>query len=110
MNKLTSETVKTSNYYSRYSGLSYYYNKLDKKYQLHSRPWLKQNLSSDEITEYKIKKNDTYDSLALKFYGNPTYYWIICDYNRIIDPFEKLAVGDILYIPTLGKNLEFEAY
>ena len=50
------------------------------------------------------------DKLAAYYYNNPTYYWIICDFNKIIDPFVEPKPGDILYLPARGKNLEFEHY
>ena len=110
MNVLSNKTVKTSNYYSRYNGLFYYYNNLDDKYQLETRHWLKEFPSTTQLTTYVVKEKDTYDSIALEYYNNPTYYWIICDYNRIIDPFIPPEEGDILYLPPMNAGLEFEKY
>ena len=108
MDVLTNKTAKTSNYYSRYNGLFYYYNHLDGKYQLETRHWLKDNLDISKVSSYVVKEKDTYDTIALAFYNNPTYYWIICDYNRIRDPFIPPKVGDVLYLPSLNAGLEFE--
>lgn len=108
MNILTNRAVKTSKYYSRYNGLYYYYNKLDKKYQLETRRWLKEFVDTSKIQTYIVKEGDTYDTIALEFYNNPTYYWIICDYNRITNPFTPLKPGDVLYLPTINAGLEFE--
>lgn len=107
MDILTNKTAKTSNFYSRYNGFYYYYNKLDKTNQMSTSAWLKEN---NTYETYKVKDGDTYDSISLQYYNNPTYYWIICDFNRIIDPFVRPKAGDILYIPTRGKNLAFEVY
>lgn len=107
MNILKEKTAKTSNYFSRYNGLFYYYNELDGKYQLSTKSWLKYN--NDYIT-HSVEEGDTWDKLALKYYNNPTYYWIICDYNKIIDPFIEPEKDDILLIPKLGKELQFEVY
>lgn len=52
------------------------------------------------FVKHKIKSGDTLDSLALYYYGNPTYYWIIADFNDILDPFLPLVVGEIISIPT----------
>lgn len=108
MNVLTNKTVKTSKYYSRYNGFYYYYNHLDNKYQLETRPWLKQFSDTSKVNVYTVKEKDTYDSIALEFYNNPTYYWIICDYNRILDPFTPPKAGTILYLPSLNAGLEYE--
>ena len=108
MNVLTNKTAKTGRYFSRYNGLFYYYNHLDEKYQLETRHWLKELPDTTKIKTYVIKEKDTWDSIALEFYNNPTYYWIICDYNRIIDPFKPLKVGDTIYLPSINAGLEFE--
>ena len=50
-----------------------------------------------------VKPGDTLDNLALYYYNNPTYYWIISDYNNILDPFEPLTVGEELLIPTFSE-------
>lgn len=133
MDVLTNKTIKTSNYFSRYNGFSYYYNKLSEKevpvkntngkpvldssgqpvirkegkYNMSTSSWLK---DSDDFEAYVVEEGDTYDYIALKKYNNPTFYWIICDFNRIIDPFKEPKVGDVLYLPARGKNLEFEHY
>ena len=56
---------------------------------------------------YTVKKNDTWDLLALENYNNPTYYWILLDFNRIQDPFVELKEGTQIKIPTLS-SIEFE--
>lgn len=108
MNVLTNRAIKSSKYYSRYNGLSYYYNNLDDKYQLETRHWLKEFVDISKIQTYIVKEKDTYDTIALEFYNNPTYYWVICDYNRIIDPFTPPKAGTVLYLPSLNAGLEFE--
>jgi nucleoid-associated protein YgaU len=56
---------------------------------------------------HKVKDGDTLDSLALYYYNNPTYYWVIADFNRIQDPYLELEVGRILKIPTFS-NIAFK--
>ena len=108
MNVLTNRAIKSSKYYSRYNGLYYYYNNLDDKYQLETRHWVKEFVDTSKIQTYIVKEKDTYDTIALEFYNNPTYYWVICDYNRIIDPFTSPKEGTVLYLPSLNAGLEFE--
>lgn len=110
MDVLTNKTYKTSDYFSRYNGLPYYYNTLDDKYQLATKAWLKEIKDAKNYKIYVVQKGDTWDKIALEQYGNPTYYWILCDYNRVVNPFKEPEVGDEIYIPTLGTALQFEVY
>lgn len=55
---------------------------------------------------YVVEKNETIDSIALKFYNNPTYFWIICDFNKILDAYTELYEGQVLKIPSMS-NLQF---
>lgn len=50
---------------------------------------------------------DRFYKLAAEFYGDPTYWWVIAQYNKT--PTEaSLTVGDIVYIPTpLEKILNY---
>ncbi len=101
---LTNKQFKDYNKVSRYSALPFYYNMFDDKYIY----GMGTNLKTD--TSYKVHKiqdGDTLDSLALYYYNNPTYFWIIADFNRIQDPYLALKVGDNIKIPTFS-NLEFE--
>lgn len=107
MDILKNKTTKTGNYFSRYNGIPMYYNTWDGKYQLHLKSWLKKDF---DYTKYTVGEHETYDYIALKFYSNPTYYWIICDANDIIDPMKDPQPGDVLLIPSLGNNLQFEVY
>lgn len=134
MKVLSSKTIKTSDFFSRYNGFAYYYNKLSEKmtrvkdsngkdvidpitgqpmfqkegrFNMSTSAWLK---DTDNYEAYTVKEGDTYDSIALEKYNNPTYYWIICDFNKIIDPFVEPKPGDILFLPAKGKDLEFEHY
>lgn len=99
MDVLKNKTYKQYNRLSRYSNFPYYYNTLDNKYVEGTTKYL------DNTTLYKlviVKDGDTYDSLALKYYNNPTYYWIICSYNHIQDPFKKPKPNTYIKIPSLS--------
>jgi hypothetical protein len=36
--------------------------------------------------EYVIKESDTPENIAQRYYGDPSYYWVILLYNNIVDP------------------------
>lgn len=102
MDVLTHKQYKTYDYISRYSPSPIYYHTLDDKYIVGRDKWLR----DDTIyTSHEVLKGDTYDSLALAYYNNPTYYWIICSFNRIHDPFEPPTEGTILKIPAISNIL-----
>lgn len=104
MNILTNKYYKNYDRLSRYSMYPFYYNTIDNKMEGSITNWL------DDSTSYinhVIKEFDTLDSLALYYYGNPIYYWIIADFNRILDPFEKLVEGNNIKIPTFS-NISFK--
>ena len=66
------------------------YNRLDDKYIEGTTSWLSSDTS---YSIHKVELNDTYDSIALKYYNSPLYYWIILDFNHIQDPFKEPEVG-----------------
>lgn len=103
MDVLTDKSYKAYTRLSRYNNFPYYFHTEDKKYVYGVTSQL------NDTTPYIIhvvKRNDTYDSLALYYYGNPTYYWIICDFNHIQDPIEEPQIGEQIKIPTFS-TIEF---
>ena len=91
-------------YFCRYQNTDYYYDTKDQRYIMGVSQWLS---NETPYIKHTVKKNDTYDSLALQYYNNPTYWWVIADFNRKTDPFEKPKVGETIEIPIFS-NLEFE--
>ena len=101
---LTNKQRKSYKKISRYSGIPYYYNTVDNRYHY----GMGTNLREDTpYKSHKVVEGDTLDSLALYYYNNPTYFWIIADYNRIQDPYIQLEVGSQIKIPTFS-TIEFE--
>ena len=99
MEVLTTKIYKDFNYISRYANFASYYHTLDDKYITARDRWISDTTA---YTSYTAEVGDTYDLLALRYYNNPTYYWAICAFNRIQDPFEPLVPGTVLKIPTLS--------
>lgn len=82
MDILKDKNYKDFDYTCRYSGVPYYYNTQDEKYIY----GLSSNLNKDTAyIIHDVKDNDTLDALALKYYNNPTYYWVIAAFNDIQD-------------------------
>lgn len=105
MNKLINKKYKSYDRTSRYQVFPTYYHKIDKKHMYGITSHLR--TEGTKCVAHKVKHNETLDSLALYYYNNPTYYWIIADFNRIRDPYEQLVVGTILKIPTFS-NISFD--
>lgn len=49
---------------------------------------------------YKVREGDSVFSVASYLYGKQRYYWVVCRANLIFDPFERLAAGRILSLPS----------
>ena len=43
------------------------------------------------------------DLITTLFLGEPRYWWVIAQYNNILDPYTEVTEGTILYIPTLDR-------
>ncbi len=82
MDTLTNKRYNSFDYISRYTGVPYYFNTADQKDIF----GIGQNLSKDTPwVAHKVTHDDTLDSLALKYYNNPTYWWVIAYFNDIQD-------------------------
>ncbi len=100
MSVLEDKQYKSYNYFSRYTSFPYYFNSIDKKYIY----GVTSQLSKDSTYAlHKVTKTDTIDSIALYYYNNPTFFWVICDFNNIQDPYIKLEEGTLLKIPTMSE-------
>lgn len=104
MDILKDRQFKTYDYVSRYSSFPFYYNTQDRKYVYGTTSQLNQDIT---YILYKVKARDTLDSIALDYYNNPTFFWIIADFNKIQDPYTKLIEGTQIKIPTLS-DISFE--
>lgn len=104
MRRLTNKSYRTYDKLSRYATFPYYYDMDNNKYVYGTTAQLKDNTIH---SIYVVKARDTLDTIALYFYNNPTYFWVICLFNHIRDPYKKLEVGTELKIPTLS-TIEFD--
>lgn len=99
MDDLKNKKYATFEYTSRYTGIPYYYNKRDGREIF----GLSKNMYKDvPWVAHKVKPTDTLDSLALKYYNNPTYWWIIAYFNDIQDAFIHLIDKfQVIKIPSM---------
>lgn len=90
---------------SRYQLSPIYYHTLDDRYVQHTA----YNLYDDTAYIWHItSETDTWDNIALFYYGNPVYYWIICDFNRIQNPFDMPKPGTRIMIPSFS-DIKFDS-
>lgn len=100
MDDLKNKKFNDFDYTSRYSPVPYFYNKrLDVEWYGIGQQMLKSN----SWVAHKVKPEDNLDSLALTYYNNPTYWWVIFYFNNMTDPFIRLIDKfDIIKIPQIS--------
>jgi hypothetical protein len=87
-------------YISRYSGVPHYYHEVDQK---EIAGLGKNMLKNVTWVAHKVVSTDTLDKLALTYYNNPTYWWVIAYFNDIQDSFISLKDHyNILQIPNIS--------
>ena len=104
MSKLINKKYKKYDYLSRYASFPIYYHIDDLKYVMGTTSQLNDNIP---YVLRKVKQHETLDSIALDVYNNPTFFWVLADFNKIQNPYKKLKVGSTLKIPSLS-DISFE--
>lgn len=104
MDTLKNKIYADFDYLSRYINTPYYYDTLKNREVYGIGTNLKTNT---EFVTHKVKVNDTLHSLALKYYNNPTFWWVIAYFNDIQDSFKPIAEKyETLKIPNIT-SVEF---
>lgn len=104
MDVLTNKTYKSYDYISRYAVVPNYYHKIDNREFAGIGLNLKKN---SPYILHKIDHTDTLDKLALKYYNNPSFWWVIAYFNDIQDAFIDLKTRfSTIKIPTIS-SIEF---
>lgn len=109
MDTLKNKKYSNYNYICRYTSVPYFYDELTHK----EICGIGTNLKTDtEYVTHKVVIGDTLNSLALKYYSNPTFWWVIAYFNDIQDAFvtldkkyTKLKIPNIMGIE-FGRNNE----
>lgn len=105
MDILTNKKYITFDYICRYTGVPFYFNTQDKR----ETAGIGFNMTKEtDWVAHKVKQEDSLDSLALTYYGNPTFWWVIAYFNDIQDSLIKLSEHyKIIKIPSItGINFE----
>ena len=98
-NKNLIKNYKQYDYISRYESFPYFYDKDNNRYYY----GITSNLDpSTSYVLHKVKPGDTYDSIAYQYYGNALFYWVICDFNNILDCLTQPTTGTQLKLPPLN--------
>lgn len=105
MEKLINKRYNNFDYTCRYTSVPYYYD-TEKQEDIYGIGTQLSNKTS--FVSHTVRPEDTLDSLALTYYNNPTYWWIIAYFNRISDPFIRLSTKySIIKIPSIS-SIEFK--
>lgn len=106
MDTLKNKRYADFDYISRYTAVPYYYDTLANRDVYGIGTNMKKDTS---WVAHKVTQEDSLDSLALTYYNNPTYWWVIAYFNDIQDPFIKLLDKfTIIKIPSIS-SIEFGA-
>lgn len=90
---------KSYDYISRYESFPYYYDSTNNRYYYGLTSYLRNDTS---YVLYEVKPGDSYDSIALDNYGCALFYWVILDFNRIMDAMTPPSPGTQLRLPSLN--------
>ena len=100
MDTLKNKNYESYDYLSRYAQVPYYFDTL-KQREIYGIGY---NMKKDSAyVSHKVAQGDTLHSLALQYYNNPTYWWVIAYFNDIQDSFIRLKDRyDIIRIPNIA--------
>lgn len=73
--------------------------------------WSRYPMIRDSITDYEYTIPNKYHlnphAMAYDFYGSADYFFIILQYNNILDVNEEFIAGKMLILPTRSRIVEF---
>ena len=104
MDTLKNKTYASFDYISRYTNTPYFYDTIEDREVYGIGTNIK---TTTEFITHKVKSNDTLNSLALKYYNNPTFWWVIAYFNDIQDSLKPLKDKyEVIKIPSIS-SIEF---
>lgn len=100
MDTLKNKKYENYDYLCRYTQIPSYFDTIKQR----EICGIGSNLSKNSpYVSHKLTSEDTLHSLALQYYNNPTYWWIIAYFNDIQDSFISLINHySILRIPDIS--------
>lgn len=70
--------------------------------------WERNNFKRDK-TDRAYTIENIYEGnpqvISTVFYGEPRYWWFICQFNNILDPISEITAGRVIYIPTKDRMM-----
>lgn len=73
--------------------------------------WEKRSLEKDSTDVfYTIEKKfeGRADLIAFAFYGDDSLWWLVCQYNSILNPIDEIVEGIILRIPNPSRIQKYK--
>lgn len=64
--------------------------------------WDRKNFVLDATDQVYVIENiyeGNPQAISTVFYGDPRFWWFICQYNNVLDPSLEITAGRVLYIP-----------
>jgi len=60
---------------------------------------------NDDDTSYVVEKKfeGRLDLITAVYLSEPRYWWIVAQYNNILDPYTEVKEGVVIYIPSLER-------
>ena len=60
---------------------------------------------NDDDSSYVVEKRfeGRLDLITALYLNEPRYWWIVAQYNNVLDPVAEITEGVILYIPTIDR-------
>jgi hypothetical protein len=59
--------------------------------------------ASDTVYVVEAQYVGRLDQIAAIYLLEPRYWWIIAQYNNVLDPYNEIQEGTILYIPSIDR-------
>lgn len=87
--------------YSRYDFLENVYDVRYKEFRKETFPPIKaEDIISDRDIIVSWNSAERIDKIAAQYYGDGSYWWIICLANDLISPLQKIEDGTSIRIPS----------